>query len=62
MRGKGGVTGSQSMSIQLYTGAQINFEDLTPYLTYEKFFSQILFLSTDSLGVFSMIKLFAAIF
>ncbi len=30
-----GVAGSQAMStVQLYTGAQINFGDLTPYLTY----------------------------
>jgi hypothetical protein len=29
MRGEGGVTGPQ-----LYTGAQINFGDLTPFLTY----------------------------
>ncbi len=28
--GRGGV----SQWVQLYTGAQINFEDLTPYLTY----------------------------
>ncbi len=32
MRG-GGVAGSQPRSIQLYTEAQINFGDLTPYLT-----------------------------
>ncbi len=32
--GRGGVAGSKPMSIQLYTGAQINFGDLNPYLTY----------------------------
>jgi hypothetical protein len=32
--GGGGVSGSQPMSTQLNTGAQINFGDLTPYLTY----------------------------
>jgi hypothetical protein len=31
MRGGGGVAGSQPMSAH---GAQINFEDLTPYLTF----------------------------
>ncbi len=31
--GGGGVAGSQTW-VQLYTGDQINFEDLTPYLTY----------------------------
>ncbi len=31
--GKGGVAGSQPMSIAVYTRAQINFVDLTPYLT-----------------------------
>jgi hypothetical protein len=35
--GRGGVAGSQPMStVQLYTGAQINFGDLTPHLTYGK--------------------------
>jgi hypothetical protein len=35
MRGEGGVAGSQPMSTVLpYTGAPINFGDLTPYLTY----------------------------
>jgi hypothetical protein len=36
MRGeRGGVLGSQPISIQVYThGAQINFGDLTPNLTY----------------------------
>ncbi len=29
-----GVAGSHPMSIQLYTGTQINFGDLTSYLTY----------------------------
>jgi hypothetical protein len=33
-RGEGGVAASQPMSIQLYTGAQINFGHLTPYLTF----------------------------
>jgi hypothetical protein len=33
--GRGGVARSQPMSIQLYTGAQINFRDITPYLIYE---------------------------
>ncbi len=32
--GRGGFAGSQPMSIGLYTGAQIIFGDLTPYLTY----------------------------
>jgi hypothetical protein len=36
MRG-GGVAGSQPMITAVYTGAQINFGDLTPYLTYEYF-------------------------
>jgi hypothetical protein len=31
--GEGGVAGFQLMSTA-YTGAQINFGDLTPYLTY----------------------------
>jgi hypothetical protein len=30
----GGVAGSQPISVQLYTGSQINFGDLTPYLSY----------------------------
>jgi hypothetical protein len=33
-KGGGGNGGSQPMSIQLYTGGQIYFGDLTPYLTY----------------------------
>ncbi len=33
-RGGGRVAGSQPLSIQLHTGAQINFGDLTPCLTY----------------------------
>ncbi len=33
MRGGGGVAGSSKWA-QLYTGAQINFEDLSQYLTY----------------------------
>ncbi len=34
----GGVARSQPMStVQLYTGAQINFEDLTSYLTYVRY-------------------------
>ncbi len=33
MRGEGGVAGPQP--VQLYTGGQINFGDLTPYLTYD---------------------------
>ncbi len=34
--GRGGVAESKPMSTaQLYTGAQINFGDLTPYLTYD---------------------------
>jgi hypothetical protein len=33
--GGGVVAGSQPMStVQLYTGAKVNFGDLTPYLTY----------------------------
>jgi hypothetical protein len=32
--GGGELRGSQPMIEQLYTGAQINFGDLTPYLTY----------------------------
>jgi len=32
--GGGGVAGSQSMSTAVYTGAQINCGDLTPYLNY----------------------------
>ncbi len=31
--GRGGVAGSQPKSTAVYTGAQINFGDLTPYLT-----------------------------
>ncbi len=35
MRGEGGDAGSQPMSKAVpYTGAQINFGDLTTYLTY----------------------------
>ncbi len=37
MRGEGGVAGSQPMSTAVHImwhGAQINFGDLTPYLTY----------------------------
>jgi hypothetical protein len=35
MWGRGEVAGSQLMStVQLHTGPQINFGDLTPYLTY----------------------------
>jgi hypothetical protein len=35
MRGEGGgVAGSQAISTAVYTGAQINFGDLTSYLTY----------------------------
>jgi hypothetical protein len=35
MRGGGGAAGrGLSQLVQLYTGAQINFADLTPYLTY----------------------------
>ncbi len=34
MRERGGAARSQPMSIQLYTGAQINFGDQTPYVTY----------------------------
>jgi hypothetical protein len=30
----GGVAGSQPTSTAVYTGAQINFGDPTPYLTY----------------------------
>ncbi len=33
MQGEGGVAGSLPMSTAVYTGAQINFGDLTPYLT-----------------------------
>ncbi len=33
--GMGGVAGSQPMSTAVYTGAQINFGDLTPNLTYD---------------------------
>jgi hypothetical protein len=33
-RGGGEVAGSQPMSTAVHTGAQINFGDLTPYLTY----------------------------
>ncbi len=47
MRGKGGVVESQPMSIQLYTGAQINFGDLTQYLTYEVKFQKTLCTITD---------------
>ncbi len=32
--GGGGVTGTQSMSAAVYTGAQINFGDLISYLIY----------------------------
>ncbi len=32
--GRGGVAGSQPMSTVVHTGAQKNFKDLTPYLTY----------------------------
>ncbi len=35
------------MSIQLYTGAQINLGDLTPYLTYEVMFHKTLCAETD---------------
>jgi hypothetical protein len=31
--GRGGVAGSQPMNTAVYTGAQINFGELTPYLT-----------------------------
>jgi hypothetical protein len=37
MRGDGGIVGSQPMSTAVHItwhGAQINFGDLTPYLTY----------------------------
>jgi len=36
MRGRGGVAGSQPMStaVHMERGAQINFGDLPPYLTY----------------------------
>jgi hypothetical protein len=33
--GGGEVAGSQPMSTAVYTGAQINFGDLSPYLTYD---------------------------
>jgi hypothetical protein len=57
-----GGGGSYGVSANEYSRtAQINFGDLTPYLTYEKF-SQVLFPSIDSLGVLYTIKLFAAIF
>jgi hypothetical protein len=32
----GGELRGLSQCVQLYTGAQINFGDLTPYFTYEK--------------------------
>jgi hypothetical protein len=32
--GEGEVVGSQPMSTAVYTGVQINFGELTPYLTY----------------------------
>ncbi len=35
MRREGGELWGLSQWVQLYTGAQINFGDLTPYLTYE---------------------------
>ncbi len=35
--GGGGVAGSQPMNTAVYTGAQINFKDLTPYFTYVEF-------------------------
>jgi hypothetical protein len=38
--GGGGVAGSQPMSTAVHrtvTGAQINFGDLTPYLTYDPY-------------------------
>jgi hypothetical protein len=34
MRGEGGGLRCFSLCVQLYTGAQINFGDLTPHLTY----------------------------
>ncbi len=37
--GGGGVLGGQHQWVQLYTGAQINCGDLTPYLTYAPPFS-----------------------
>jgi hypothetical protein len=33
--GRGGVAGSQPMRVQLYTGAQLHFGELTTYLTYD---------------------------
>jgi hypothetical protein len=35
MRGKGGSCGVSANEYSCAHGAQINFEDLTPYLTYE---------------------------
>jgi hypothetical protein len=36
MPGEGGDLRGLSQRTQLYTRAQLNFEDLTPYLTYVK--------------------------
>jgi hypothetical protein len=44
----GGRGGSLSQWVQLYTGAQINIEDLNPYLTYACRLSISLFVTEES--------------
>ncbi len=50
MRTRGAVAGSQQMSIQLYTGAKINFlETLTLFLTYALEIGEILFMKNHGI-------------